>query len=93
MARIFLLVLALASFATTASAQVPALPECTGHDAAAASTEFEAGNALLAQAIEQARAHHPERMPAMATEALGHFDHQCELGEHERCTPSAAPRF
>ena len=82
MARITLgtLVLVLGSF-SVAHAQVPALPECTGHDAAQASTEFEAGNALLAQAIEQARAHHPERMPAMAAEALGHFDRQCELGD------------
>ena len=57
------------------------LPDCSGHDAAAASAEFEAGNSLLAQAIDQASHRHPDRAAPLATEALAHFDRQCELGD------------
>ncbi len=62
-------------------AESPTLPECTGSDASAAYAEFEAGNALMAQAIDQLTHRHPDRAHALATEALGHFDQQCVLGD------------
>ena len=82
MARITLVTLAISlALVSSAHAQVSPLPQCTGHDAAGASAEFEAGNALLAQAIDAAVHRHPEHVPAFATEALTHFDRQCELGD------------
>jgi hypothetical protein len=57
------------------------LPDCSGHDAAGASAEFEAGNALLTQAIEQATHRHVDRAHQLATQALEHFDRQCQLGD------------
>lgn len=57
------------------------LPDCTGHDAAGASVEFEAGNALLTQAIDQASHRHLDRAHELATQALARFDRQCELGD------------
>lgn len=57
------------------------LPECTGHDVDGASAEFEAGNALLAQSIEQLSHRRVDRAHELATQALAHFDRQCELGD------------
>jgi hypothetical protein len=71
----FLLVLVVPA---VASAQP--LPACTGTDAAAAAAEFEAGNALMEQAMHEAR-RRLERAREIAGEALQHFDRQCELGD------------
>lgn len=82
MLRASLFFASLALLATSLVSRAHAqLPECSGHDPAAASTEFEAGNALLTQAIDQASHRHADRAHQLATEALTHFDHQCELGD------------
>jgi hypothetical protein len=57
------------------------LPDCSGHDPGAASVEFEAGNALLTQAIDQASHRHADRARELAAQALTRFDRQCELGD------------
>lgn len=64
--------------APLAHAQVPA---CSGSDSAGASAEFEAGNALMEQALNEIRGRHIDRARVRAGEALAHFDRQCELGD------------
>lgn len=79
-ARCFASLCAIALVAQVAPAFAQ-LPDCTGHDAGGASTEFEAGNALMTQAIDQAGHRHMDRARELATEALARFDRQCELGD------------
>jgi hypothetical protein len=71
--------LALAVLApSTARAQ---MPSCTGADPAGATAAFEAGNALMTEALTEIRGRHVDRARARATEALAQFDRQCELGD------------
>jgi len=57
------------------------VPSCTGSDVHGASAEFATGNALMEQALGEARAGRMDRARARAAEALTHFDRQCELGD------------
>jgi hypothetical protein len=63
------------------AASIPELPRCTGAEPARATSEFEAGNALMEEALREARSGRLPRAQELAARALVHFDRQCELGD------------
>jgi hypothetical protein len=73
--------LALAPWRAAAQVSASELPRCLGSDLDGAAREFEFGNALMEQALREARARRIDRARELATQALAHFDRQCELGD------------
>ena len=62
----FLLLVTSVSVAQAQPSAPVEVPACTGSDPAGASAAFEAGNALMAQAIDQASHRHLDRAQALA---------------------------